>query len=123
MHRLLYYCTTYSFFQYFLRRTPAYNTSFLIFNRYRILETTTRHNAASSIHLQVLVEPHNSLAEGLLLGELEVLVAEIGTDSKAVGDAAEKVDLPVLAGLDEDALRLVTELSGEDLVDLCRRDG
>jgi hypothetical protein len=38
--------------------------------------------------LQVLAEPGHSLAEGLLLGELVVLVAQVGTDSEAVGDTA-----------------------------------
>ncbi len=68
-------------------------------------------------YLQVLVEPANSLGESLLLGELVVLVAEVGTDSEAVGDAAVQVDLPVLAGLGEDILGLVAQLGGEDLVD------
>lgn len=49
-----------------------------------------------------------------------VLVAEVGTDSEAVGDAAVEVDLPVLAGLGEDLLGLVALLSGEDLVDFYR---
>lgn len=56
----------------------------------------------------------------MLLGELDVLVAEVGTDREAMRDAAEKVDLPGLAGLDEGVLGLMAELSGENLVDLCR---
>lgn len=52
-----------------------------------------------------------------------VLVAHVAADSEAVGDTAEEVDLPGLAGLDQDILGLVTELSGEDLVDLCRDTG
>lgn len=68
-------------------------------------------------YLQVLVEPANSLGESLLLGELVVLVAEVGADSEAVSDAAVQVDLPVLAGLGEDILGLVAQLGSEDLVD------
>lgn len=75
----------------------------------------------NSINLQVLVEPHNSLAEGLLLGELEVRVAQIGTDGETVSDTAVEVDLPGLAGLDEGVLGLVTELGSEDLVDFYRQ--
>jgi len=72
-----------------------------------------------SPRLQVLVEPHNSLAEGLLLGELLLLVAQVGADGEAVRNTAEQVDLPRLAGFDQGFLGLVTELGGEDLVDLC----
>ena len=68
--------------------------------------------------LQVLVEPHNSLAESLLLGELVLGLADVGADSETVGDTAEQVDLPGLASLDEGVLGLVAELGGEDLVDL-----
>lgn len=71
--------------------------------------------------LQVLVEPRHGLAESLLLGELEVLVAQVGAHGESVGDAAEEVDLPGLGGLDQDALGLVAELGGEDLVDFYRR--
>lgn len=55
----------------------------------------------------------------MLLGELDVLVAEVGTNREAMRDTAEKVDLPGLAGLDESVLGLMAELSGENLVDLC----
>lgn len=64
-----------------------------------------------------MVEPVHSLAERLLLGELVVLVAQIRTNSEAVGDTAVQGDLPVLAGLDEDVLGLVAEFRCEDLVD------
>lgn len=75
----------------------------------------------SWFHLQVLVEPGNGLAEGLLLGELEVRVAQVGANGESVGNTAVEVDLPGLAGLAQGFLRLVTELGGEDLVDFCRR--
>lgn len=64
-----------------------------------------------------MVEPVDSLAEGLLLGELEVRVAQVSADSEAVRDAAVEGDLPGLASLDEGVLGLMTELGGEDLVD------
>jgi hypothetical protein len=67
--------------------------------------------------LQVLAEPGHSLAEGLLLGELVVLVAQVGTDSEAVGDTAVQVDLPGVSGLDQDLLGLVAERCCEDVVD------
>jgi hypothetical protein len=69
------------------------------------------------IRLQVLLEPRNSLVEGLLLAELEMLVAQVSTDSEAMCNAAEQVDLPRLTCLDQDTLGLVTKLSGEDVVD------
>ena len=71
------------------------------------------------VNLQVLVEPVNSLAKRLFLGELVVLVAEIRANGEPVSDTAVQVDLPVLAGLDEDFLGLVTKLCGEDLIDFC----
>lgn len=77
--------------------------------------------SVNSINLQVLVEPHNSLAEGLLLGELEVRVAQVGTDGETVSDTAVEVDLPGLGSLDKGVLGLVTELGGEDLVDFYRQ--
>lgn len=69
--------------------------------------------------LQVVVEPQHSLAESLLLGELEVRVAQVSADGEAVRDATVEVDLPGLAGLDEGVLRFVAELGGENLVDFC----
>ena len=69
--------------------------------------------------LQVVVEPQHSLAESLLLGELEVRVAQVSADGEAVRDATVEVDLPGLAGLDEGVLGLVAELGGENLVDFC----
>lgn len=74
------------------------------------------------VDLQVLVEPHNSLAEGLLLGEPEVRVTQVSTDGETVRDTAVKVDLPRLAGLGKGVLGLVTELGGEDLVDFYRHE-
>lgn len=72
-----------------------------------------------ALSLQVLVEPTNSLSKGLLLSPLLLRVAQISAHSEAVAHAAEQVDLPRLGSLDEGLLRLVTELGGEDLIDLC----
>lgn len=69
--------------------------------------------------LQVLTEPGHGLHKSLLLGELVVLDAQVRTHGESVGDAAEEVDLPWLAGLLQGLLRLVAELGGEDRVDLC----
>lgn len=68
-------------------------------------------------YLQVVAKPVDSLAEGLLLGELEVRVAQVSTDSEAMRDSAVEGNLPGLASLDEGVLGFVTELGGEDLVD------
>ena len=68
---------------------------------------------------QVLVEPDDSLAEGLLLSPLLLGVLQISAHGEAVANAAEEVNLPRLGGLNESVLRLMAELSGEDLVDLC----
>jgi hypothetical protein len=67
----------------------------------------------------VLVEPSDSLAEGLLLSPLLLGVFQVSAHSEAMANAAEEVDLPRLGSLDENILRLMTELGGEDLVDLC----
>lgn len=67
----------------------------------------------------MLVEPDNGLAEGLLLGELLLRVAQVTAHGKAVANATEQVDLPGLSGLDESLLGFVTKLGGEDLIDLC----
>jgi hypothetical protein len=69
------------------------------------------------LDLQVLVEPGHSLAKSLLFGELVVLVAQVGTDSEAVGDTAVQVDLPRISGLDQDLLGLMAEGGCEDVVD------
>lgn len=69
--------------------------------------------------LQILVEPHDSLEESLLFGELLGLVIQISTDSEAVANTAEEVDLPRLARLDQSVLGLMTELGGEDAVGFC----
>lgn len=68
--------------------------------------------------LQVLVEPRNGLAKGLLLGPLLDGIAQIGAHAEAVRHPAEQVDLPGLAGLDQSLLGLVAELGGEDRVGL-----
>jgi hypothetical protein len=74
------------------------------------------------LDLQVLAEPGHSLAKGLLLGELVVLVAQVGTDSEAVGDTAVQVDLPGISGLDQDLLGLMAEGGCEDVVDFSSAD-
>jgi len=66
----------------------------------------------------VLVEPNDSLAKSLLLSPLLSLVTQVTTDSEAVRDTAEQVDLPRLTSLDQSLLGLVTKLSGEDRVGL-----
>jgi len=65
-----------------------------------------------------LVEPSDGLEEGLLLGELGDLLAEVAPDGETVLDAREQVDLVGLAGGLEDLLRLVALLDGEDGVGL-----
>lgn len=66
----------------------------------------------------MLVEPNDSLAKSLLLSPLLSLVTQVTTDSEAVRDTAEQVDLPRLTSLDQSLLGLVTKLSGEDRVGL-----
>jgi hypothetical protein len=67
----------------------------------------------------VLVEPGDSLAESLLLSELLLGILQVSAHTEAVANAAEEVNLPRLGSLDKNILGLVTELGGEDLVDLC----
>lgn len=66
----------------------------------------------------MLIEPNDSLAESLLLSPLLSLITQVTTDSEAVRDTAEQVDLPRLTSLDQSLLGLVAKLSGEDRVDL-----
>lgn len=73
--------------------------------------------------LQVLVEPHNSLAERLLLSPLLSLVAQVGANGKAVRHTAEQVDLPRLTSLYQRFLGFMTELRREDRVGFCHADG
>lgn len=73
--------------------------------------------------LQVLVEPSNSLDKRLLLSPLLMLVAQVSANREPVRHAAEQVDLPGLAGLDESIFRFVAELGGEDLIDFCLKSG
>ena len=87
----------------------------------RVEPSKAQSDLQRSPRLQVLVEPHNGLAEGLLLRPLLLRVAQVGADGEAVRNTAEQVDLPGLAGLDQSVLGLVAELGGEDLVDLCNR--
>lgn len=77
------------------------------------------HSKVGLLTGQVLVEPSNGLAEGLLLGPLLLGVAQISAHGKSVGHATEQVDLPRLSSLDKSLLGLVAELSSEDGVDLC----
>jgi hypothetical protein len=71
----------------------------------------------------VLIEPLNSLEESLLLGESLGLVLEIASHSETVLDVRVQVDLERLAGLDEDLLRAVSQLGGENVIDLGGGDG
>lgn len=68
------------------------------------------------------VEPGHGLQESLLLGELVLRLAQVCADGESVDNAAEKVDLIRLAGLDQDVLGLVTELTGENAVGFCKGD-
>ena len=67
-------------------------------------------------HSQIQLEPSHGLGERLLLCILDSDVVQVTADSETVLDAAEEVDLPGLARLDEDAFGLVTQLGGEDVV-------
>jgi len=70
----------------------------------------------------VLVEPVNSLQESLLLGILLVLVAQVASDSKAVLDSAEKVDLVNLFSSYQNLLALVSLFHWEDAIGFSSRD-
>lgn len=66
----------------------------------------------------MLVEPGDSLAEGLLLSPLLLGVTQIGAHTEAVADTTEQVDLPRLGSLDKNLLGLMTKLGSEDGVGL-----
>lgn len=67
--------------------------------------------------LQVAVEPLNRLVESLLLGELDLLLAEVTTHCESVLDSTVEVDLVrLLELLPENLLGLVTFLLGEDAI-------
>lgn len=68
--------------------------------------------------LQVLLEPSDSLREGLLTRKLLGLLAEIGAHSEAVNDLGVQVDLVRKTLLLEDLLGLVALLGGEDGIGL-----
>lgn len=72
---------------------------------------------------QVLVEPDDSLSEGLLLGKLDDPVVRVAPHREAVLDAGEQVDLVRQPGLLEDHLGPVALLRGEDGVRLGGGDG
>jgi hypothetical protein len=71
----------------------------------------------------VLVEPRDSLVEGLLLGPLLGLVGQIAADGETVRDAGVEVDLVGVAGFLENLFGLVALLGREDLVGLGGGDG
>ena len=77
------------------------------------MEIPKSHN----IPLQILVEPHNSLAESLLLSPPLNPDVHIAANCKTVGHTAEQVDLPGVSSLNEGVLGFVAELGGEDGVD------
>ena len=71
----------------------------------------------------MLVEPLHGLEKGLLLGESLNLDIRVATNSEAMLNTGEEVDLEGLAGLDEDLLRSVSLLGGEDAVSLSGGNG
>jgi hypothetical protein len=71
----------------------------------------------------MLIEPDNSLSEGLLLGKLDDPVVRVAPDREAVLDAGEQVDLVRQPGLLEDHLGPVALFRGEDGVRLGGGDG
>lgn len=72
---------------------------------------------------QILVEPGDGLAVGLLLGKLLDPVGEVAAHGKTVRDAREQVDLVREGRLLEDLLGLVAHVDGEDAVGLGGGDG
>jgi hypothetical protein len=70
----------------------------------------------------VLVKPLHSLEESLLLGKSLILVLQVSAHSKSMLNVREQVDLERLASLDENLLRSVAELSGENVVGLSSSD-
>jgi hypothetical protein len=71
----------------------------------------------------VLIEPLNSLNESLLLGKYLCLVLEITAHSKSVFNVRVQVDLEGLASLNEDLLGTVSQVGGEEVVDLSGGNG
>lgn len=65
----------------------------------------------------MLIEPRNGLDKSLLLSPPLNPDVHIAANCKAVGHAAEQVDLPWVTGLNEGVLGFMTELGGEDGVD------
>ena len=70
--------------------------------------------------LRILIEPSDSLEEGLLFSKFEELIGQIATNSEAVLDTTIESEL-IRNGefLFQDMLRLVTLVSGEDIVRFC----
>jgi hypothetical protein len=71
----------------------------------------------------MLVHPTNSLRESLLLGVLLSFDALVALHCESMRDTREQVDLPGLACLNEDLLRLVSLLRREDRIYLGCRNG
>lgn len=71
----------------------------------------------------MLVEPGDGLVEGLLLGVLLHLAAQVATDSKAVLNTRVEVNLVRLASLLQNLLGLVALLGREDAIGLGGGDG
>jgi hypothetical protein len=75
---------------------------------------------ALAVLLEELVEPLHSLEEGSLFRKLDILLADIGADSKAVLDTGVEDHLVGDAvHFLEQLLGLVALVFGEDVVGLC----
>lgn len=61
------------------------------------------------------------LQERLLLNEFILCDAQVGMNRQSMRNIAKEVDLPALAALGQNILGIVTEVGGEDGVDLYER--
>lgn len=62
----------------------------------------------------MLIKPSNSLEKSLLFCKFLLLDARITTDSEAVLNTAEQIDLPWLVSFLEDPLRIMSQLDCKD---------